>query len=306
MFENVPEWLERKVRALKNDPLELDRGSINFNAAGYTIGWYLGKNIRDTDNNSFFELPLSKSVLETDHPLWHAHVHRVLLIAETLFQMRNSQGFAEQLDRMRTRDLRSSFFEMMSAKQFLDNGFEVAARPETGRRGDDFDFVAIGHGQTINVEVTALTAPSFSEKTIANMLHGKRDQVPKTAPAVLFCILPSSWTATEGINFNEVLGRLSGQFLRGTKRWNVVVFWIEQLKAFPGGAASYFIRLPYLNLKKTYFSLELPFLFAGPHSADPNGLVAAIDAGKDLERFYATAYDAEFYRWIDTLVVDEK
>jgi hypothetical protein len=299
MFENVPEWLVGKIKGLKSNP-GLDRESIYFNAAGWTIAWYLKKNIRDTNVHSFFELPLDKSVIETEHPLWHAHVHRALLVAETLFLMRNSEGFPEQLDRIMQEDLRSSFFEMLSAKQFLRNGYEIIARSETGRRGEDFDFAAIGNGQTINVEVTALRATSFSEKTISNRLSDKRTQVPNTAPAVLFCVIPSSWISTRNVDWDEVLRRITGQFFRRTKRWNVVVFWAEELRPLPGGgAASYFIRKPYIN-STTYHQLETPFLFEGPQATDGR---AAIDAGgEDLDRLHSVAYNSEFYRWVDSLV----
>jgi hypothetical protein len=42
----------------------------------------------------------------------------------------------------------------------------------------DFDFLAVGPQDKINVEVTALTSPSFAENTVQNALSSKRKQLP--------------------------------------------------------------------------------------------------------------------------------
>ena len=111
MYKNVPDWLIEKVRELRNSPYQ-DRDTIYFNAAGWTIAWYLRKNIRDLKSDPFFELPLDDTTTETDHLLWHAHVNRAVLVAESLFLMRNSASFLEQRKRIAERSMRSAFFEL--------------------------------------------------------------------------------------------------------------------------------------------------------------------------------------------------
>ena len=114
----------------------------------------------------------------------------MILRAETLFLLRSSPAFAELRKRLEKRALRSSFFEMLAAKQFLKAGFEIDARHPTGVRGQDFDFVATRDNKALNVEVTALQANEFSETTILNALRNKRKQLPADAPAVICCAIP--------------------------------------------------------------------------------------------------------------------
>jgi hypothetical protein len=301
LFEKVPEWLTDKVRGLRSSPYQ-DRESIYFNAAGWTIAWYLQRDIRG-EKDPFFEFPTQAGVVETNHPLWQAHVNRGILVAETLFLMRNSPGFEEQRKRMAERSIRPAFFEMLSAKQFLKNKFEISARPERGKRGDDFDFIATRAGQAVNVEVTALTAEEFSEKTIVNRLSDKRNQVPKTSPAVLFCVVPEHWTSAGNVNWDEVLGRIAGKFFRGTKRINVVIFWIEQhLPIAGGGSALISVRKPYLNTN-TYHQFHAPFLFGG--SRRSGDVRRAFITGERLGDLESESYDSEFFRWVDSLVYSD-
>jgi hypothetical protein len=290
-FENVPDWLTDKVRRLKDDQNQLDRHSIYFNAAGYVIGWYLRKDIRSASSDPFFELP-GKDAIEKDHALWHAHVHRALLVGATIFELRNSRSFSELIDRLiEQASLRAAFFEMSAAKQFHDLGYEIVARAEKRGRGLDFDFTAITATQTINVEVTALTAPVFAERTIVNRFKDKVDQVPKDAPAILYCVLPDSWVDTPGIDWDEALGRLTRNFLRSTKRWNAVVFWCERHQELGNDThATYLVRKPYLN-ERTYCPLNTDFLFRGPKTGECT-----------RGEFEAEANNGEFYRWVDSLV----
>jgi hypothetical protein len=299
LFENVPEWLTEKVRDLSGIIDPQDREAIYFDAAGWTISWYLRKNIRD-ETDSFFEPPGDAEAIKSDPKLWQSHANRILLIGETLFLMRNSPGFQEQRKRMAERPIRPAFFEMLSAKQFLNNGFEIFARPETGKRGDDFDFIAGRAGETVNVEVTALTAEEFSEKTIVNRLNDKRDQVPKTAPAVLFCVIPERWTTVGQVEWDEVLGRITRNFFRGTKRINVVIFWAEQHMAIPsGGSALISVRKPYLNTN-TYHPLDAPFLLGGSRRSEDAR--RAFITGEGLDDLEKESYDSDFFRWVDSLV----
>jgi hypothetical protein len=299
MFSNVPEWLTEKVRSLRSINPQ-DRESIYFNAAGWTIAYYLRKNIRD-ETDPFFELP--SEPIESNHLLWQAHVNRAILVAETVFLMRNSPGFQEQRKRIAERPIRPAFFEMLAAKQFLKHNFEISARPESGKRGDDFDFIATRAGEIVNVEVTALTAKEFSEKTIVNALNDKRDQVPKTAPAVFFCAIPERWTSAANIDWDERLGRIAANFLRGTKRVNAVVFWCEQRQTIArGGMGLFVVRKPYKN-SNTYHHLEAPFLFDGTRSEDVRHALAACEGLDDLER---SSYDSDFFLWVDSLVISSE
>ncbi len=62
---------------------------------------------------------------------------------------------------MKTRDLRSAYFEMDAARVFAKSGFDILMQPEFGHLTSDFDFSAVRKNLRINVEVTALEEKEF-------------------------------------------------------------------------------------------------------------------------------------------------
>jgi hypothetical protein len=84
-------------------------------------------------------------------------------------------------------------YELRAARAFFEKGFEIYAREQTQRLGEDFDFIASRDGTEINVEVTALQEKAFQETTVANALDRKRRQLPKHKPGVIYCLLLSEW-----------------------------------------------------------------------------------------------------------------
>lgn len=300
-FGNVPAWLTEKVKAIANDGGPQDRPRIYYAAAGWTIAWYLRVDIQAANADIFFEPP-NKPPIDDNDTLWHDHVNRSISIAETLFIMRSMSGFEELRGRLEKKQpKRAAYFELLAAKQFFKHGFEIIARSEkNGRRGENFDFAARKRNQTINVEVTALTVENFNKKTISNSLQNKRTQVPDDAPAILYCVLPEVWTADPIIDWDDVLNDVTKQFFRRSKRWNAVVFWIEQhliLKEGPG-AAMFLVRRPYTNQDARH-QTELDFLFKGERSVIARNAIAT---GERLEELRNSSYQSEFFEWVDFLV----
>jgi hypothetical protein len=217
MFENVPKQLTDYLRRAVSD---FDRESFYYFAAAYLGVYYLEKDFMKPETSDFLNIRRTNR-----GGLWYGHAGRVILIGETLFLMRSSPGFSEFRRRMRGRDLRSTYFEMYAARMFLEGGYEVRAKPEAGIRGEDFDFQAVADEETVNVEVTALTANDFSPQTVENALYQKRKQLPDADPAIIFCILPESWATTT--NLGPILGQLTKRFFESTRRISAVVFVVE-------------------------------------------------------------------------------
>jgi hypothetical protein len=217
MFENVP---ARLTEYLTSASADFDRESFYYFAAAYLALFYLKQDFTNPETSDFLDIQRT-----TRGGIWYGHVGRVILIGETIFLMRSSPGFPEFCRRMRGRDLRSTYFEMYAARMFVEGGYEVEAKPESGVRGDDFDFRATASGETVNVEVTALTAKRYSAQTIENALLQKRKQLPSTSASVIFCVLPESWATTE--NLGQLLGHLTKRFFNGTRRVSAVVFVVE-------------------------------------------------------------------------------
>lgn len=217
MFQNVP---KRLTDYLINAACDFDRESFYWFAAVSVGLFYLGRNLTQPETGDFLNFQRTSR-----GGVWYGYVGRVVLIGETLFLMRSSPGFLELCRRMRGRDLRSTYYEMYAARMFLEGGYEVRAKPEVGIRREDFDFQAITKAETVNVEVTALTAENFSAQTVENALNHKRKQLPDTDASVIFCVLPESWATTE--NLGPTLGELTGRFFGRTRRVTAVVFVVE-------------------------------------------------------------------------------
>lgn len=300
MFQNVPSWLVEKVRALRDQVDPSDRPQIYYRASGWTIACYLKTDVGDMNADRFLLPQESEASAPADHE-WHAHVNRTVLVAETLFLLRNSPGFEELRSRLEGRKLRASFFEMLTAKQFFKAGFEIEARPLTGTRGKDFDFLARRGDEAVQVEVTAFVAPAYSEKTILNALSKKRGQMSADKPGVIYCVMPESWLEDRA-NLNAELDVVIPKFLAAADKINAVVMWGELRLDFnhdgtPGSASS-LVRIPYVN-EKARLPIQLPFLIQGQRS---ESLRKAAATGEGLKELEDKSYDSDYFRWIDTLV----
>jgi len=295
----VPSWLINKVRGLGNNIEPFNRGTLYYAAAGWTIAWYLRKDIQARDVDDFFDPP-GEAPANGNDPLWHDHVNRAILVAETLFMLRSSAGFEEQRKRLMTRPLRSTFFELLAAKQFLKAGFQISARPEVGRLGEDFDFSATAGDVIVHVEVTALTAKEPSEATIFNALQHKRRQLPKNAPGVVYCLVPENWSHS-AINWDDYLQKIVSRFFRGTTTVNVIVFWMEQHIVVDGGrgAALTTIRKPFVNSNARH-PMDVTLFFSGQRSEPVREALATADAN-ELTALEEAFYNSEFFRWVDYL-----
>jgi hypothetical protein len=196
--------------------------------------------------------------------------------------------------------VRPAFFEMLTAKQFFKAGFDIHAARESQTLGEDFDFVAKRGGKLINVEVTALTAPSYSESTVVTALKRKRSQLPNTAPAVICCVIPEKWIQDDEANWERIEAPVT-KFLAGTERINVVKIWCERNLVGPDGhgAGLMMISRAFNNANARFGAESVNFLFSGTPISDG---MTALKSGEGLGRLIEASYQSEFFRWVDHLV----
>lgn len=290
-FENIPEWVTERVSQeclrLRNDTA--DRRYLR--AASWVIAYYLGKDV-----TSDFFVPRGDN-----QKLFHKYVNAVVLVGETLFLMRGQSGFVTLCERLRQRDFRATYFEMLAAKQFLRAGYEIVFRSEIRALGHDFDFSAQCNGEIVNVEVKALTAPAYSPATVINALGRARKQLPGNAPSVIYCALNDQWAGRESADWNFRLMALGNQFLRGTRRVNAVVFWIEQsvdIPSMPGGGVLAYVSNFCFNVNPYFPIGNLGFIAGGKWGNAAK--LAALSEG-ELDKEIAAANNSEFFRWVDHL-----
>jgi hypothetical protein len=268
----VPIFLRVVVRRFRRYANQ--REILYIRAAMETVRYYIGHHIVSRNQDSYLRIQAIPGTAIADP----SYQLRILLIAETLFLLRHSDGFAEFCRRLGYRDIRAAFYEAFSARLFLEAQYEIHARPETYVKGEDYDFSATKNGERINVEVTTLAAKQFSPKTIPNSLGQKHKQVPNTAPAIVFVGLPPQWVI-ESRDWESYLTKVTRDFFRQTKKINAVVFMGENF--FIGGVA--IIKKPYPNHEARNKMENMDFLFS------------------DREE----SRNSEFFRWIDYIVPPE-
>lgn len=305
MFDNVPEQLTREVRhrafgvvgRRAVDALILD-------TAVAVIKYYLGPRWLE---------PLVREAIADENIIGHDLVHAkyplyLICIGEALFLLRSTPAFPEFCRRLKVkvRDLRSVFFEMLMTRRYLEARCEIFAREETKIRGLDFDFEVMRGTDRINVEVTALEERPFAETTLANALHHKRTQLPTTAPAIIHVVLPDCWDAED---LERHVGETVSRFFRGTRRINAVFVHLEKQipdadtpanGAYALSVQPYFnatARLPVANL--------LDFVPpAGQFSETATNVLnrrVPFEMGSLSESDRAIARSGEFFRWIEHL-----
>jgi hypothetical protein len=141
-----------------------------------------------------------------------------------IFSLRGEPGFPEICRRLSTRPtLRSAFYEASAAEIYQRRGFLIHARPETGTRGQDFDFSVVADGESANVEATAVAVRRFSARTIRHALNRKRSQLPTDKPAMIVCFIPG----LNEVDLPTELSKIGWEFLRGTRRINYVIFVLD-------------------------------------------------------------------------------
>ncbi|MEP0709198.1 MAG: hypothetical protein ABJL17_05175 [Parvibaculum sp.] len=211
-----------ELRAAR-DYFKGDKRVVAYAAAGVLVDHFLGKQFYRA-NIVPSEAPEAFMQNTLDCFTSPSYEFKLVTLAESLYNTRNCNGFEVLVERFQTRPVRATFFEARAASRLAAEGFELTIRRETLVKRADFDFAAAKDGTNLNVEVTALTNPDFSEANVRNVLNAKRRQVPDTDPAILFCSIPFEWLLQRGGNLNNPLTQLTEQFFAGSARFNAVVY----------------------------------------------------------------------------------
>ena len=184
-------------------------------------------------------------------------------------------------------------------RMFLRGGFELHSRPETGVKRNDFDFRAVRPSDRINVEVTALTAPAFSENTVRNALNKKHKQIPDDLPAIIFCAYPESWFSIGPDLVRAGLIKAANAFFSSKKRVNAIAFMGEQHwnAAGDGTQGALFVtHLPIANPGARLPISSMDFLLNVSRDS-PRSIVERNNLLKELPLLQTS----EFYRWVDNI-----
>jgi hypothetical protein len=171
--------------------------------------------------------------------------------------------------------------------------------PSAYRKGEDFDFKAVRPSDTINCEVTALTAPMFSPKTVRNALDTKRKQLPSDVPAIIICVYPESWFTIGPDAVRSGLMQVASDFFSSTQRINAVAFASEQHwdASNTGTSGALFVtHLPLAHPNPRHPISSLDF-FMNVSNDSPRSMVER----NNLQNEISVRLRSEFFRWIDAL-----
>lgn len=253
--------------------------------------------------------PFWGSRADNEGNIWSDFPLRVILIGESLFLLRNCSGFDEICFRLKERDVRASYYEMLAAKIFVRAGFDIVMRREKSpgqikKRGEEFDFTAIRRKVAIAAEVTALEEKEFYERTAINALLNKRTQLPNDKPTIFFCVIPADWEKL-GFDLNEWTANVANEFfLRGSRRVNRLVFYFERHTDEPtsqsGGG--------FTTIAKTYDCPNPYFAYNFDHIFESRGasqliqlrMEDALDNPESANALAKQLRTGEFYEWVDS------
>jgi len=305
VFEDVPPEISKWVGAWAFGAFtRRARQKVAVAGAFGVIRHYLGQDwLNRLEQNS-----ITPELLSRHGKVSYRRLNFTVTIGETLFLLRNSPAFPEICRRLKTRDLRAAYYEMYVTRSFLDYGYQIYARPETGIKRDDFDFEAAKGSEHVNVEVTALEPKPFADGTLLNALQQKRAQLPDTAPAVIFVILPERWD-NMSIDLNAHVELTAERFLVGTRRINAVMVGVQRHVDDRSDSAKgiyVFIVKRFLNKRPRIAAEGLTSMFVhGPSFSDAMAKSVRREVRLEISDLPSSdikvTRDSEFYRWIDYL-----
>lgn len=291
MFEDVPPSLTWFVSGLRYQFMDNPKKRYLV-AAREVAKHYIGFDTKEKTTGKFLGFA-------TEGSQFYEAIVKIMMVGETLFALRNCEGFAEFCKRSAGRDFRSLFCELIVARTYLMGGYEVKQVIPSFVRGQDFDLVVIRDGETLNIEVTSTEVAEFSEATVLNTLRKKRTQVPNTHPSVFVYVIPDSWMTFQNTRPDrfEIVAK---EFLRSTGRINALTFMCEIKRQFDDsgayglvsfGSNSYFSENP-------NFPWEPKDLIGGAHIDDEmrHRIFETTDE-TELKKFR----DTEFFKWVDLL-----
>ena len=198
-------------------------------------------------------------------PVNWRYLSRIVSIADTLYALKDCNGFNVICSRLNRQSFQAVFFETFAARMFANLGFAIEVRQEVGVKGQDFDFVAAKQDAVVNCEVTALTAKTYSTKTVANALEQKRKQLPKDKPAVIFVVVPEEWFVNNNDDVVRSLREDALAAFKKTHRINAIVFLNEHHNDFglPDRGNLEFQFDPLINSEARHFVDDLIALTDG-------------------------------------------
>jgi len=191
-----------------------------------------------------------------DHPIdSYKHGARVIALAETLFNLREVEGFEARLEQIRRGDVEASLGELQGACLLYRSGIPFRFVQETGLKGSDYDVEAVVGGVHVPCEMKVkLESTSPSKSTVEQSINVARSQLPSDKPSLVFLRVPDNW-ANSPATRTAIEGGIA-KALRDTGRVSAVIVHWESWVAFDANSP---VRAGALTLFKRFGNPRVRF-----------------------------------------------
>jgi hypothetical protein len=231
----------------------LDQTKQQFASGGYVAQWYaMAMEVILTTlgpdwwkKNCLLSSAEPDPFLRTDDKTEagrYEHQDRAIRLGHMLYALKDCVGFETFVEKLKSRNVESVFFELLAASSLQKSGLAVSFVQETGVKGEDYDLLATKDGFTVHVEAKSRRGELIlSESTLENALRVARRQLPAIGPGIIFVWIPVEWTQNPDVE--SAVGRVIESFFRNTKRVNsVVVLWESWMVVSMGKAKAVLVR----------------------------------------------------------------
>jgi hypothetical protein len=210
-------------------PLHLDEQSKAFGLASGVLRAYLGGEwlerhvVSDGHKKGFL------SIDDSDPYNGEKSFLRLIDLAETLYNLQYTLGFAECLYRMRQGDIEGSLAEFDFARMLFFNKVPFRFVVATGVKKHDYDFDII---YANGIEACAdskckMHTTEFTENGLLNVLRKARQQLPNDRPGIIFVKVPERWPSED--EFKQLSLTCVRRFLGGVRRIVSVEFYTTRV-----------------------------------------------------------------------------
>ena len=207
-----------------------------FGLAIEVLRYYLGK---DWTNENVFSVHrdvakrnrLGRRYLKTEELVPEnrfRYQHRIILLAELLFNLQEIRGVEQRIESIRRGNLEATFAELESAGHIKQAGLNFFFVPTWGVKGRDYDIdVILSSRKSVHCELKAKAEQhELHETSIYRTLDASRKQLPPNEPGIVFLKIPEEWIGQTRLKsiFQENLQK----FFRQTNRVVAVILRWEQ------------------------------------------------------------------------------
>jgi len=161
------------------------------------------------------------------------HRHRVIDLAEDLFNLQCIEGFCSPFDQLRTGSIEAAVAELEVASMLKKLGVVFRFISPLGKRGENYDLeITFPDGRVALADTKCkLEETPFGEATISRTLSETTSQFPPNKPSIVFLKVPQTWLSREygGAPIQEALKKAAFRFLGATTRVVSIKYFFRNL-----------------------------------------------------------------------------